>query len=173
MRLQWDQQKYSTGFAHIDQQHSELFEGVNGLILFLKQSSPKKDRENIEKILEMLDFLAEYAQQHFQDEEAIFEKYNHPMKDVNKEEHQLFLEKYLHYQEKLQAKIEQQRLTRGVLIQIHIFLQSWLVKHILKVDTHLRDCVEQAEEQVIEYDMAAGKGVFSRFLSFFKRDQDD
>ncbi|MCI5149366.1 MAG: hypothetical protein D3916_08260, partial [Candidatus Electrothrix sp. MAN1_4] len=72
MKLQWDSKKYNTGFPHIDKQHQELFEGINGLILFLKQSSPKKDKENVEKILEMLNFLAEYAQQHFRDEEEVF-----------------------------------------------------------------------------------------------------
>jgi hemerythrin-like metal-binding protein len=171
MRLQWDQQKYNTGFAHIDKQHHELFEGVNGLILFLKQSSPKEDKRNIEKILEMLNFLGEYAQQHFRDEEAIFEEYEHPMKDTNKKEHQLFLEKYVHYKEKLQAKMDAGRLTRGVLIQIHIFLQSWLVKHILKVDISLRDCAEQIEED--EYDEVLPDGVFARFISFFKRNTDE
>ncbi|CAK8718234.1 Hemerythrin [Candidatus Electrothrix laxa] len=169
MKLQWDNQKYTTGFAHIDKQHSELFDGVNGLMLFLKQSSPKQDQENKKKIIEMLQFLGEYAQKHFQDEEKVFEKYDHPMKDANKEEHKLFLEKYVHYQKKLQAKLEQERLTRGVLIQIHIFLQSWLVKHILKVDTSLRDCAENAAEQDIEHDDATSKGVFSRFFSFFQR----
>jgi hemerythrin-like metal-binding protein len=170
MKLQWDQQKYTTGFAHIDQQHRELFDGVNGLILFLKQSSPKQDRENREKILEMLQFLGEYAQKHFHDEEKVFEQYDHPMKEVNKEEHRLFLEKYVHYQQKLHTKLQQERLTRSILIQLHIFLRSWLVKHILKVDTSLRDCAKKADEQQApEHDAATGEGVFSRFLSFLRR----
>uniref|UniRef100_UPI0040560A60 bacteriohemerythrin n=1 Tax=Candidatus Electrothrix sp. TaxID=2170559 RepID=UPI0040560A60 len=168
MRLQWDPQKYNTGFTHIDKQHHEMFEGVNGLILFLKQSTPKEDEKNIEKILEMLNFLGEYAQQHFRDEEIIFEEYDHPMKDVNKEEHRLFLEKYVHYQKKLQEKMDQATLFRSVLIQIHIFLQSWLVKHILKVDVSLRECAVHIKED--EYEEVLPEGVFARFLSFFKRD---
>ena len=167
MELQWDQQKYTTGFAHIDQQHKELFEGVNGLMLFLKKTTTSQDEKNRAKILEMLQFLGEYAQTHFHDEEEVFEKYDHPMKEVNKEAHRLFLEKYVHYQEKLQTKLDQEQLTRGVLIQLHIFLQSWLVKHILKVDTALRDCAEE-EQEVAEHDEADGKGVFSSFLSFFR-----
>ncbi len=170
MGLQWDHQKHNTGFAHIDRQHRELFKGINGLILFLKESSPKQDHENTGKVLEMLNFLGEYTQQHFQDEEIIFEEYDHPMKDVNKEEHRLFLEKYVQYQEKLQAKMDQERLTRGVLIQIHIFLQSWLVKHILKVDISLRECAVQVEEEAEEDDTALPEGVFARFISFFKKD---
>lgn len=170
MKLQWDQKKYSTGFAHIDRQHKELFDGINGLMLFLKNTSTIQDDKNKAKILEMLQFLAEYAQKHFHDEEELFEKYDHPMKEVNKEAHRLFLEKYLHYQEKLQTKLRKEQLTRSVLIQLHIFLQSWLVKHILKVDTTLRDCAEEITEQELsEYDEADSKGVFSRFLSFFQR----
>lgn len=169
MELQWDHQRYTTGFPHIDQQHNELFEGVNGLMHFLRESSATQDERNKEKILEMLQFLGEYAQKHFHDEEEVFEKYDHPMKGTNKEEHQIFLEKYVHYQEKLQSKLHQDRLTRGVLIQIHIFLQSWLVKHILKVDTSLRDCAKQAAESK-ESNQMTHSGVFSRFISFFKRD---
>ncbi|MCI5163624.1 MAG: hypothetical protein D3917_16730 [Candidatus Electrothrix sp. AX5] len=169
MKLQWNHKKYTTGFAHIDQQHSELFNGINGLMLFLKQSTAGENQKNKEKILEMLQFLGEYAQKHFQDEEKVFEKHDHPMKETNKKEHQLFLEKYVHYQKKLQAKLDQERLTRGVLIQIHIFLQSWLVNHILKVDTALRDCAENATESTVEDVAVTGKGTFSRFLAFFKR----
>lgn len=168
MELQWDNKKYTTGFAHIDQQHKELFEGVNGLIHFLKLSSVTQDDRNKAKVSEMLDFLADYAQKHFQDEEKVFEKYDHPMKEANKEAHQLFLEKYGHYQEKLEEKLQEERLTRGVLIQIHIFLQSWLVNHILKVDTSLRDCADKAaeeKEEIREQEETKNRGVFSRFFA--------
>ena len=167
MELQWDHKKYTTGFAHIDQQHKELFDGINGLIHFLKLSSVTQDQKNKAKVIEMLEFLGDYAQTHFQDEEKVFEEYDHPMKEVNKEAHKLFLEKYVHYQNKLEEKLKEERLTRGVLIQIHIFLQSWLVNHILKVDTSLRDCAEKANEQEKEAHEQEGtknRGIFSRFL---------
>ncbi|CAK8720124.1 hypothetical protein GMJAKD_09415 [Candidatus Electrothrix aarhusensis] len=48
MKLQWDHKKYTTGFAHIDQQHSELFNGINGLMLFLKQSTAGENQKNKE-----------------------------------------------------------------------------------------------------------------------------
>ena len=170
MELQWDHKKYSTGFAHIDEQHKELFDGVNGLMHFLKLSSVTQDEKNKAKVIEMLDFLADYAQTHFQDEEEVFEKYDHPMKETNKEAHKLFLEKYVHYQKKLETKLHEERLTRGVLIQIHIFLQSWLVNHILKVDTSLRDCAARAAEEgeeTREPEKTKSRGVFSRFFSLF------
>ncbi len=171
MQLQWDHQKYNTGFAHIDKQHRGLFEGVNGLLLFLTESSPKQDLENTEKILEMLNFLGEYTQQHFLDEEIIFEEHDHPMKDINKEAHQLFLEEYIQYQEKLQEKLDKGRPTRGLLIQIHIFLQSWLVKHILKVDISLREYAVQVEEEAAKSNAKLSEGVFARFISFFKKNK--
>ena len=169
MKLQWDQHKYGTGFARIDRQHKELFDGVNGLLLFLKQSSAAQDEINQAKILEMLQFLGEYAQTHFHDEEELFERYYHPMKEVNKDAHRLFLENYARYQEKLRTKLRKEQLTRSVLIQLHIFLQSWLVKHILKVDTALRDCAQEVvEQESAESEEADSTGVFSRFLSLFR-----
>lgn len=166
MLLEWNHEKYATGFAHIDEQHRELFEGLNGLTSFLKNSSPEDDHKNSGKVIEMLDFLGEYAGRHFQDEEAIFDQHNHPMADANKAEHTAFVEKYLEYH----GKLTKGTFTRAVLIQLNIFLRSWLIHHIVKVDTALCECAEKmAAESSITAAPAEKKGVFARFLSFLQK----
>ena len=166
MPLQWDQQKYTTGYAHIDEQHYELFDGLNSLLVFLKDSSSLERPEEQEKAVELISFLGEYAVNHFRDEELLFAKSNHPMQAVNEEEHRRFVAKYLEYKNKLTAGT----ITRGSLIQLHIFLQSWLIKHICKVDVALRDCAAKEEaEQAAASDFARKPGVFARFLSLFQK----
>jgi len=166
MPLQWDQERYTTGYAHIDEQHFQLFDGLNSLLIFLKDASNIEQPEEQEKAVELINFLGEYAANHFRDEEALFAKSNHPMKVVNEEEHRRFVTKYLEYKNKLTAGA----ITRGSLIQLHIFLQSWLVKHISKVDVALRDCAAKEEaEQAAANDFAKKQGVFIRFLSLFQK----
>lgn len=165
MLLEWNQQKYTTGFDHIDDQHRELFEGLNGLISFLKNSSAADDPENSGKIIEMLNFLGEYAGKHFRDEEAIFDQYGHPLAEANKAAHTAFVEKYLEYHGKLTGGT----FTRALLIQLHIFLHSWLLNHIVKVDTALCECAEKADESAKHDHAQEKKGVFSRFLALFQR----
>ncbi len=166
MPLQWDQEKYTTGYSHIDEQHYQLFDGLNSLLIFLKDSSNIEQPEEQEKAVELINFLGEYAASHFRDEEALFAKSDHPMKIVNEEEHRRFVAKYLEYKNKLTAGV----ITRGSLIQLHIFLQSWLIKHISKVDVSLRDCAAQKQEaQAATSDFTKKPSVFGRFLALFQK----
>lgn len=163
MPLEWNQEKYTTGHAHIDEQHYQLFDGLNSLLIFLKDSTNIDQPEEQEKAVELINFLGEYAATHFRDEEELFESSKHPLKEVNREAHQRFIAKYLEYKQELTAGA----ITRASLIKLHIFLQSWLVKHILQVDTALRDhVVPKAAEQA---DLTGRQGVFARFLSLFQK----
>lgn len=161
MPLEWDERKYGTGFAHLDRQHRELFDGVNGLILFLEHSSATEDAANQDKVIEMLYFLGEYAMKHFRDEEEIFARCGHLAAAANKEAHQTFLGNFFEYNDKLVKGV----FSRDLLMQLHIFLRSWLINHIVKIDTALREC---AEKESASHRTEENIGVFSRFLSWFQ-----
>lgn len=118
--LQWDKGKYSTGAAHIDAQHRELFDGLNGLTLFLKNAAAADDPEQQSKVIELLYFLGEYVIKHFEDEENFFEQCGHPMAAVNKAAHQAFIEKYFDYNDKLINGT----FSLDLLMQLHLFLHS-------------------------------------------------
>lgn len=166
--LQWDEQKYATGFAHIDEQHRELFDGLNGLTLFLQNSLVTDDDENQGKVIELLYFLGEYAMKHFREEEEIFAQCGHPMALVNIEAHQAFFEKFLEYNDQLVHAV----FSRDLLMQLHIFLNFWLVNHIVKVDAALRECAEKPGMEALLRKsrlQARKQGVFSKFLALFER----
>ncbi|WP_417915455.1 bacteriohemerythrin [Candidatus Electronema sp. JM] len=160
--LKWDAQHYGTGFAHVDDQHHELFDGLNSLTLFLQNASAANDPENQDKVIELLYFLGEYVIRHFQEEEEIFAKCGHPLADANKEAHQVFYEKYFEYNDKLISGT----FSLELLQQLHSFLHSWLINHILKIDMTLH---EYAEKSGIDCRSSAGKkGVFAKFLALFQ-----
>lgn len=166
MPLQWDQEKYTTGHAHIDEQHYELFDGLNSFLIFLQDADRINQPEEQEKAVELIHFLGEYAVRHFQDEEKMFAQCQHPLKEVNEEEHKRFVAKYLTYKKELTAGA----ITRASLIKLHIFLQSWLIRHILQVDTALRDYVVQ--DEIEQTDFTGTQGVFARFRALFQKKEE-
>lgn len=160
--LKWDAQHYGTGFAHIDEQHRELFDGLNSLTLFLKNSSAADDPEHQDKVIELLYFLGEYVIRHFREEEEVFAKCGHPLAEVNKEAHQVFYEKYFEYNDQLISGT----FSLELLQQLHSFLHSWLLNHILKIDITLRD---YAAKSGMDSSSAGKQGVFAKFLAIFQK----
>lgn len=160
--LKWDAQHYGTGFAHIDEQHRELFDGLNSLTLFLKNSSATDDPEHQEKVIELLYFLGEYVIRHFREEEEIFEKCGHPLAEVNKEAHHVFTEKFFEYNDKLISGT----FSLELLQQLHNFLHTWLLHHILKIDATLRDYADKSG--MGSGSSSARKGVFAQFIALFQ-----
>jgi hemerythrin len=123
MPLQWDQEKYTTGHAHIDEQHYELFDGLNSFLLFLKDADRINQPEEQEKAVELINFLGEYAVKHFHDEEEMFAQCEHPLKAVNEEEHKRFVAKYLEYKKELTAGA----ITRASLIKLAAYFSAIMV----------------------------------------------
>jgi hemerythrin len=162
--LQWNQEEYTTGYPYIDEQHRELFDGLNGLTLFLRNTSAVDDPEHQKKVIELLYFLGEYVIRHFRDEEEIFEQCGHPMAATNKEAHQAFFERYFEYNDQLINGV----FSLDLLMQLHRFLHSWLLHHIIKIDTTLRECSGRAINTAC---IRSGdtKGVFAGFIAFFSK----
>jgi len=166
--LQWDEQQYGTGFPHLDEQHRELFDGLNSLTLFLENSSVADDAESQEKVIEMLYFLGEYAMKHFRDEEEVFAQCSHPRAAENQEAHRAFFEKFLEYNDKLVKGT----FSRDLLLQLHTFLHSWLLNHIVKIDITLREYAEILGVDTCLHTSrlhTGKKGIFTKFLALFER----
>ncbi len=76
----------SVGIDWIDRQHQELFKRINS---FLEGMQKGKGKEELE---ELMDFLANYVQEHFQTEERYMQKYNYPGLSEHKKQHQSFIQ---------------------------------------------------------------------------------
>ena len=129
--IKW-QESYSVGVYVLDEQHRELFNYCNDLEKILRERDVPQDM-----LEEGLKFLEKYVANHFGHEEKCMHQYACPVGKKNKIAHQKFIQAY---------KMFEKRIIQGgdsyyILKQLHIFLETWLVEHICKIDTQLKTCI--------------------------------
>lgn len=123
----------STGVAEVDAQHKELLDAVNSLGEAMQTGKGKAEIESI------LTFAGHYAQKHFTCEEQYFDQYDCPDKTQNKDAHAQFVERFT----ALMAEFQEQGESFALMMRIYNELSTWLVQHILGVDTKLRPYVKK------------------------------
>ena len=135
--LQWSEE-YSTGIKDIDQQHKLLFKFVNVLEEEIKKGS------GAEVIQKAVDFMEEYAREHFRFEEMCMCGVNCAETNNNKEAHGKFIEKLKEFDSKAKTQSNQQE----VVIEMHRFVEDWLKTHLLNIDSKLKQCWPQKAKGV-------------------------
>ncbi len=139
MILKWEDALYSTGIEEVDKQHKKLFEGVNGLLQACTTTEGTASKLAHAKTLETLDFLGQYAAEHFKCEEEYMARYRSPRRDVNIIEHKKFLKQFT----EMRNKIDKEGVSRQTIIRLEGFLCGWLKNHIMKIDVSLRKVLPQ------------------------------
>ncbi len=129
--LEWNS-NYATGVPAIDIQHKALFDTINRIEKLLGKGAI--DRAEADHLLE---FLEQYAAQHFKDEEACMSRFHCPAHEKNKVEHGQFLNVVRYCRAEYAATTP----TREALERLHATVALWINSHILKLDIQLRDCV--------------------------------
>lgn len=117
----WDD-SFSVNVMEIDLQHQKLFDLINSLYESMKKGTGK---ETLPKIIAE---LFQYVEKHFSTEEKYFDKFNYPESENHKIEHYNFLKKISEFKK----SYEENQI--GLTIDIIIFLQEWLIRHIKVVD---------------------------------------
>jgi hemerythrin len=74
----------AVGVAMVDDQHKQFFKAANGLADAMWEGRGK------EEVGRTLDFLTEYAAQHFRDEENLMTKHNYPQLSAQQSAHVVF-----------------------------------------------------------------------------------
>ena len=119
--IEWSS-KMSVDIPQFDNQHRRLLDMINDLHDAMKQ------RRGNEVVVQILDQLVEYTQQHFTAEERLFIKYGYPSTDTHSKEHNLFISKVASFQN----DIKQGRVMLS--LKVMDFLKDWLVNHIQSTD---------------------------------------
>jgi hemerythrin len=127
MKLTWDESQ-STGIAEIDNQHKRLVIELNALMDAMRKGAGK------EQLSKTLEFLGEYVQKHFQDEEKCFDKFKCPFAGENKRAHQEFLATFT----KLKADFDEQGPTLPLIIRVENEIGGWYLRHVKGVDCKLK-----------------------------------
>lgn len=136
MRAKFDE-TLITGNEKIDNQHKELIERINKLLVLCENEKPAQ-REAIAT----LDYLSDYTDFHFADEEKLQEEVGYPGLAEHKKKHEELRETV----EELYAMLEEQEGPTPAFVQlVNENVTGWLYKHIRTFDRsvaeyiHLRD----------------------------------
>lgn len=126
----WERSRMSTGVESVDAQHRALIQRINELHDACLKGIARPE------LLKLLNFIGDYAQTHFREEEAIMSQHRCSALAQNKAAHSQFLRDY----ESLRATVERHGATTAVVLQVKEMLGHWLQRHICSVDTRLREC---------------------------------
>lgn len=114
-----------TGNKMIDAQHRELIEKINNLL------KSCEDRSNKVGAIKMLDYLADYTDFHFSEEEKLQEEIGYPGLKEHKEKHQELRQVVEELTEMLQ---EEEGPTEAFVHQVQVNIKDWLFGHIKTFD---------------------------------------
>jgi len=132
--IQWTKE-FETGSATLDQQHRLLIDNINLLEELLHLPHPTKQESDF--LFQLVDYLENYANIHFTDEEKCMESYRCSVLAVNQQAHERFREFIHDYKRRCVSEGFRVELLRN----LHELMRAWIQEHILKIDTQLRPCI--------------------------------
>ncbi|MBU5474702.1 bacteriohemerythrin [Roseburia sp. MSJ-14] len=116
------------GIDQIDEEHRHLFELINAVMDLLHNDAIA---DKYHQLNALLDDLKEYADTHFEHEEAYMESIQDPELAVQKQQHQEFREKIDSLDIQSKDSEEEQK---EMLEEMMMYLTKWLYHHILGSD---------------------------------------
>lgn len=133
------------GVEGIDSEHRELFRIINETQELLDNQilNDKYDR-----IMEMVERLDQYAEEHFKHEEAYMESIRHPELALQKQQHLFFCDKINSITNSFSSDNAQQ----AVLEDLLRYLVTWLYRHIISSDLMIGKLKPSEERTVPEFD---------------------
>jgi hemerythrin len=131
-RIDWDD-SLSIGVELIDDEHKMLIQKLRDLSEAFDRGMEKN------KILKTLDFLIDYTEFHFTDEERVMKQADYPGLEEQKQQHEEFRQTLNHILEDYQDEGP----TKSLAESVNVFLVNWLFGHIkgsdLKLGKFLRE----------------------------------
>jgi len=131
MAITW-KEEFNTGEPEVDKQHKILFKYLEDLEAHMDAGDI-----NDQYVKTLLNNIGIFTRSHFCYEEICMRRVKCPVAAENKEYHAKLLDAYTRYCE----RFEIEGASDSLIQKLHDFLESWLVNHILKIDTHLRACL--------------------------------
>jgi hemerythrin len=126
----WDEGSMGSGVSSVDAQHQELIKMLNAFRQAI--GSGRGDKE----LGKMIDFMGNYAKDHFAHEELVMAQHQCPMAQRNKDEHAKFLEDFA----ALTKRFEAEGASPWFVTEVQVRVMRWLTNHICRCDAKLRDC---------------------------------
>lgn len=129
--LSW-RDDFEIGVSEIDEEHRKMIDEFEKLYNFMKNG------EGHHYYRELLDFLNNYVDTHFQNEEKLQKNISYKWFESHKKMHQQF-ENQLN---EIIARSKEKEVTNEDLIKINLFVKNWLIRHILIEDKKIAEFIE-------------------------------
>ena len=133
MKVEFDS-SLVTGNAMIDEQHKELIGKIDKLLSCCEQNGGKVEA------IKMLDYLAEYTDFHFGEEEKLQEEVSYPAIEEHKKQHAAFKKAVEELHEML---VEEEGPSEAFVAAVNKNVVDWLFDHIKKMDQALAAFVQK------------------------------
>ena len=131
-KIEWDK-SLATGIKSIDYEHKMLLERLNAVI----EAIEKNQGEGA--IAKTLDFLLDYTNFHFSNEEKFISGHGYPGLELQQAQHKEFKASL----NQLILDFQQDGADKDIAVHIKDFLFVWLKKHIMEVDHKLAQYVKE------------------------------
>lgn len=125
-KIEWDN-SLSIGVEIIDEQHKMLIQKLQDLSEAFKVGLEQN------KMLKTIDFMIDYTDFHFSEEEKLMAENNYPGLEIQKSQHTEFRETLDHIQEDYMDEGP----TKALATSINVFLLNWLRQHITVSDVQI------------------------------------
>lgn len=129
MKIVFDESLY-TGNELIDGEHKELISRVNKLVESCEQGTEKMTA------IKTLDFLMDYTEYHFTDEEKLQKEVGYDQLDAHHAKHEEFKKSVGELREMLE---EEEGPSEAFVTAVNKNITDWLVNHIQKWDKAVAD----------------------------------
>ncbi len=133
MKLEFDK-SLVTGNDMIDEQHKELIGKIDKLLACCEEGGEKV------QAIKMLDYLAEYTEYHFGEEEKLQEQVSYPAIKEHKAQHEQFKKAVEELHEML---MEEEGPTDAFVAAVKKNVVDWLFNHIKNLDQALAAYVQK------------------------------
>lgn len=132
MAFQWTEE-LATGVEIVDRQHKEIFSRYNTYLAACRNGTGRA------KLLELLDFLTSYVEEHFAEEESLMTENDYPDRDSHVGQHRQLTETVRTFRD----QVNRQGVSVSDVTEINQMLFNWLLKHIKKSDAELGSYLNQ------------------------------
>jgi hemerythrin len=121
------------GIEKIDKQHKELVKRIDDLANAILQKQGKN------KIRSLMNFMEEYGERHFTDEEKFMTVYEFPGLDNQRKYHQRFRETTKRLRDELKTQTDMEAFASSV----QRYLIDWLILHIKSEDKKFGEFISE------------------------------
>jgi hemerythrin len=129
-----------TGIEVLDAQHKKYFDLLsNYLAKAAKVSKTSTNTEKVSDLAETLDFLRDYAEEHFSTEEAVMKEAAYMDYEQHREEHLYFLK----HVEELYNEMKTKGYSLKLAVEVDYYTAEWFVAHIRSSDMKLVQFLKQ------------------------------